>query len=645
MHFLKRIIALICILTLLFTNIIYASPQDMIFDNVNYVEASDIPGTFKADFWRTGTQESNIILPLREEWTTKIGKSISQPAAVGDNLFILADNKLLQVDLANKTVLGSIQIQTVSTPSSSHITVVKNKDGWFNSDKLDRLLFGTQEGVMYCIKIKEGKMDKTWIDWSYTTTLGKSISTAPAFSFDTLNNNPYVIFGSSDQYFYILDPNGALVHKVKENGKITTSPLVFQTVINSTYTEFLYGVEATNGKTYLSGGLMINGQFQEDPMFNKTRLYDYNMSSITCIGSEALIINGTADNIIVTIDKNGNIYGISKFSAKLLWKISKYASTANCVDTSTVSIDTDNIYATISDYKLSGKAKFVAIDYSKAIELGKNNPLDTSIDSSILFESNDSEFTGKAMTSPSVLRVVRKKENGEVGIRGRLAFVGDSGAKDNFRIFYTTQADEGKAERVKDAFQVVDPKTKKITSTDTITLPGGIASESLYSDGYLYLIDGSGSLHVYAGVKESNLAILNIKNSSDYVQKEDTYTVTADIANYLAQKTEPVKIQFTIISPDGSESKIDQTLPIPEEGLTANLKYTVPADIGSGYFSIRCEINPEDGSRSRVVQETNYEDNIQELRIKIADALDAGVKEITRDVYEEKTWVTTKIVF
>ncbi len=631
---------------LLFSNLAYASPQNMIFDDINYIEAGDNPGTFKADFWRTGTQESNIILPLREEWTAKIGKSTSQPAAVNDNLFILADNKLLQVDLKKKTVLGSVEIQTVSTPSNSSITVIKNSDGWFNSDKLDRLLFGTQEGVMYCIKIKDGKLDKTWIDWSYSTTAGKIINTAPAFCFDVTDDSPYVIFGSSDYNFYILNTEGILVHKVKENGKITTSPLVFQTTINSTYTEFLYGVEGSNGKTYLSGGLMMDGQFVEDPTFNKNKLYDYNMSSITCLGTEAVMLNGKADNIIVTIDKNGNIYCISKYSGKLLWKLNKYASSSDCVDGSTVSLDTDNVYAVISDYKKTGKAKFVAIDYSKAIELANNNPGSLAINSAILFESDDNEFAGKSNSSPSVIRVVNKDDKGAIGIRGRLAFVGDSGSKDNFRIFYTTQAEAGKAQRVKDAFQVTNPTTKKLSTTDTITLPGGVSSETLYSNGYTYLIDGQGTLHVYAGIKENNLAILNVKNSSDYVQNGETYTVTTDIANYTAEKTKPVKIQFTITTPDGAESRIDQTLSIPAEGLTANLKYTVPEYISTGeYFSIRCEINSPSDDGLRAVQETDYSDNIQELRIKIADALDAGVKLISKKIFDEKTWVTTNIIF
>lgn len=644
MHIFKRIIMFTLILCVLFTNLAYASPQDMIFDGVSYIEAADNPATFKADFWRTGTQESNIILPLREQWTFKVGKSTSQPASVDNNLFILADNKLLQLSLKSKAVSGSITIQTSSTPSNSHITVIKNKDGWFNSDKLDRLLFGSREGIFYCIKVKEGVMDKSWIDWSYTAEKGKSIDMSPAFFFDAMNNKPYVIFGV-DKNLYILDTEGNLVHKTEENGKVTTSPLIFKTVVNSTYSEFLYGVKGQSGKTYLSGGVMINGQFQEDPTFNKNKAYDYGMFGISCIGTEAVMLDGKADNILVTVDENGNIYGISKFSAKLLWKISKYASDKPCVEGSTLSLDTDNVYAVISDYKQTGKAKFVAIDYRKAVELGRSNPESSEINSAVLYESGDNEFTGKSETSPSILRVVSKKENGEIGIRGRLAFVGDKGSKNNFRVFYTTQAEEGEAERVKDAFQTVDAKTKDITSSNSMTLPGGAASETLYSDGYLYIVDGQGTLHSYSGIQENNLAVLNIKNSSDYVQKEDSYTVTVDIANYSAKKTDPVKIQFTITTPDGSESKIDQTMPIPEDGLAANLKYTVPASVGSGYFSIRCEINPEDDSGTRVVPETSYTDNIQELRIKIADVLDAGVRVIPKNDYEEKTWVTTRIVF
>jgi hypothetical protein len=52
-HLFKRIVLVQCILTLLFSNLAYASPQNMVFDNINYIEAGDNPVTFKADFWRT----------------------------------------------------------------------------------------------------------------------------------------------------------------------------------------------------------------------------------------------------------------------------------------------------------------------------------------------------------------------------------------------------------------------------------------------------------------------------------------------------------------------------------------------------------------------------------------------------------------
>jgi|LSQX01.3.fsa_nt_gb hypothetical protein len=639
----KKLIAFILIMLVILTSVtVYADPQDMTFDGINYLNTENTPVAFKGNVWHTGVQNSDIMLPLREEWTVSIGKSISQPIAIGDYLYALADNKLLQVSISDKSVKGSITIQTSSSPALSHITAIKNSEGWFDSDKLDRLIFGSVDGKIYCIKIKNVNMDNTWIDWTYNASDGYAITSNPVFVFDSVTEEPYIIAGAANGSFCVLDADGKLVKSVKESPGNISSPLIFHTNNSSTHSVFLYGVDAATG--YISSGFVNDGEYQDNPLLNKSVSESYMMSGITGITSEVVTINGVSENVIFCADKKGYLYCISLRTGKLLWTLTKYGGSTvdnNCVPV----VDDSYVYYNISNYNNTGKGKFIAVDYNKAIELGKDNPASSSINTAILYDTSDSEFASVIGNAPTIIRATVKNDAG-LGIKGKLAIVGDKGSADNLRVFYTYQSDGGKAKRVKDAFQSHVPGTNSLITKDTFTLPGGMSSEPLYSGGYLFVTDGNGTLHAFSGKSDNNIALLNMQNSTVTVQQGQAYEITANIANYNGAPTMPLDIRFTLVTENDEEYPIvKENIVVPEAGLTTHLSYTVPVDYSGEYFSVRCEVNAPDTDGTRKVEETDYADNTQELRIKVADSIDLSVAYISDGDYNEKEFVTTKIEF
>lgn len=639
----KKLISIIVAVLIMMSGMsVYANPQDMTFDGINYLNTEDYPVAFKGNVWHTGVQNSDILLPLREDWTVDIDRSVSQPIVAGNYLYALADNKLLQVSITDQSVTGSISIQTSNSPALSHITVIKNSEGWFDPDKLDRLIFGSAEGKIYCVKINEGKLNSSWIDWTYTAASGYAITSNPVFVFDSVTEAPYVIAGAANGTFYVLDADGKLIKSIKETTGNISSPLIFHTNNSATHSVFLYGVDASTG--YIASGFLNDGEYQENPLLSKSVSEAFSMSGITGITSETVTVNGISENVIFCSDKRGYLYCISLRTGKLLWQLGKYAGSTvdnNCVPV----VDDSYVYYNISNYAGTGKGKFIAVDYNKAIELGKDNPASSSINTAVVYDSADTEFSSTIGNAPTIIRATVKNEAG-LGIKGKLAVVGDNGSSNNLRIFYTDKSDSGKAKKVNDAFQVIDQNTKMLVTKDSFTLPGGMSSEPLYAGGYLFITDGNGTLHAFSGRPENNIALLNMHNSSATVQQGLQYEILANIANYTGKDTAPLDIKFTLLTSSGEEYPIiKENIVIPAAGLTTHLSYTVPADYSGEFFSIRCEINAPDAGGNRKLEELDYIDNIQELRIKVADTIDLAVSNITTGEYKEKEFITINIEF
>lgn len=635
----RKIVSIILVLIYLMASFaaVSADPNDMVFDGTNYLNTQE-PVAFKGNFWHTGIQESDIIMPLRAAWELEVGNVTSQPIFDGKYLYILAGDSIKQIDSAEASVVGTVKIQTSLTPSNSHITLVKNGDGWFNSDKKNRLIFGTRQGKVYCLKIIDGAMDQSWVEWVYDTDSSLPINSNPAFVFDTITEDPYVVFGSDNKYFYILDNNGNLVHKALENAPITSAPIVFHTNYNDVHSSFLYGVDSANA--YISSGMMNYGEYKVNPLLNKNITTAYQMDGIAGITTEAVEIDGISQNIAIVLDRKGNMFCISLRTGELLWKLSKYA-VAGVTATSTPSIDEDYAYGIVNR---NGKAKIFAVDYRRAIELGKDDPYSSAVNAAIVFDSEDDEFGGISSTSVSVIRVTMHDDEGNANIRGRIAIVGDSGSSDNLKVYYTNQADNSKAKRIRDAFQVREEDTNKLITKDAATIPGGVKSEILYSGGYVYVVGGNGKLYAFSGTSEDNLALLNMQNSQTPVQRGQSYEVTANIANYTGKDSSPLDIIFTLITESGEKHNIEKKdMVIPAAGLTTHLSYTVPADYSGEYISIRCEINAADAEGNRKSTEVDYEDNIQELRVKVAETIDLAASIVRQGSYKEKRNVTTNI--
>jgi hypothetical protein len=626
------------------SNLAFATPEDMNFGGVDYLGAKDDSVTYRGDFWRTGTQIGDLVLPLREKWTKQIGKSYSQVVASGDCLYTLADNNIVQVNTKTKAV-KKLKIQASLTPSSSGITVIKNNEGWFNADKLDRLIFGTTEGKVYCYKVKDSEFQTDWLDWTFDTRSGKDITTNPAFLFDSVTKVPYLTFASENN-FYIVDSKGNLIQESKENGKIVSAPLIFQSNVDEIHSDFLYGV---NAKTpYFVSGTVIGGQFFENPLFNKDVKNDYEMDGIAGITSEAVNIGGIPESVLVTVDKKGNVFCINMRTSDLLWEMSKYAqSTSNpSYEKIAPNIDENYVYVTLPD--VNGKAKFFAIDYRRAIDLGKSNPKSSATNAAVVNLSNDDEFTGVSKTNNLIVRIMKTNEKGDIDIRGRVAFVGDTGENNNLRVFYTNETDGGRAVKVNDAFETYNEETNQKTTSTYFTLKGGLASDVSYIGGYVYLVDGAGYLHAFSGTAENNLSVLNIKNTfldskdlQDTVQKGKTYQIEASLANYFGKDTAPVDIVFQV-EDDKNIIKKENVI-IPADGLTINLKYTVPLDYDSEYFNIKCTVNPASSDGKRKVEEIKYTDNYQILQIKVAKDLDIETTDIKINEYYENSYVSADV--
>lgn len=668
----RKIVAFLLVLMLSFINNIsvLANPQDMTFGGINYIETKDTSAAFKNNFWHTGFQESDMMMPIREMWSTWIGESYSQPVVDGDYLYTLAGDKLVEVSLKAKTCSGSISIQSKDyKPSSSHLTLIKNGDGTFNVDKLDRLVFGTRDGKVTCVKLKEsGGLEDSWVDWTFTATAGKKITSNPAFIFDAITEKPYIIFGCADFNFYILNINGGLVKKVLESGEITSSPLPYYKGIDNlnnsqleelTYSMFAYGVDGGFGTIggYLSVGRMDFGNYISSFYINKSITQNYKMSGIPAsISAVDTDINNTNKSIIFNTDKEGNIYCISLIDGKLLFKISKYyksVNTGEVIINNTPCVDEDYLYITYSNYNLSGKAKFVAIDYKKAIRLGACDPYSSSINNAIVFESSDSEFTGTSYAGSTIVRLAVPGENtGDTDIKGKVAFVGDRGESNNFRAFYIDKS-VGTAVRVKDAFLVFDTVNKKYITCDTLSFPNGCTSEPLYTDRWVYIVDGNNTLHALSASEEKNLAILNMSNSKIPVQKGKQYEVTANIANYWGKSTTPLDIEYSVLNE--KEEVLAHTtvenITIPVTGLLSTLQYNVPFDYPGKKFYIRCELNSKGADKNRKFIEEMldgsdpYADNTHVLEIPIAEDVNLKVNDATPKTYKEKVSVTTHVTF
>lgn len=374
------------------------------------------------------------------------------------------------------------------------------------------------------------------------------------------------------------------------------------------------------------------------------------MSGISGIATNVVNIAGINENILVTVDKKGNVFCINMRTGDLLFKVSKFAqSTPNDnFNKITPTIDENYIYITLPD--IGGKAKFFAIDYRKAIEMGNSDPNSSAVNSSVAYISSDSDFSGTSTTNNSLIRIVSAGKSGNIDLRGRIAIVSDKGDKDNLKVYYTNMNDNGKAVKVQDAFEAVDSNTSQKVTASSFTLNGGLASEVSYINGYLYLVDGRGFLHAFSGTEENNLALLNMKSSfangddiQDSVQRGSTYKLTANIMNYSGKDTEPIDIVFDINDGTNTSTIKKENVIVPAAGLDMNLEYTVPTDFMGDNFNIRCTVNPVNEDGSHKYDESKYTDNSQILQIKVSKPIDLQVTNIKIGEYYEKSYVSADV--
>lgn len=676
-------IALILALLMIFSTISYGDVKVnndgyLVIDGNDYTDLNAGSFTFGTNIWHTRYLEQPVKFPITEVWKTppldiKPGSNSSgQPLILDDVVIATSGDYIYVIDIGTGEVIKpsddsdelGLRIQWGDSKNKSLYSsplYISNKDGWFNKDRLPRIFLGTRlDGRMYCYKLTNDK--KLQYEWHYETNIKDiaddpqcaGIVSSPTILFDRNSNIPgekvvYIAFGNENGYLYILDArNGNHINngELKVDNILSSSPISY-IYENKTFSSMAIAVNGGDniGNGYLYGGYVEDYIFNEDKYLNKEEYEklttSYGIPTSISLSRYDNPENGKTEYVFLYTDKMGNIYGYGENIAseegdkpdKLLFKIDKYKGyygKATSLNTPTIIEKRQAIFT----MNKNGKGKVVCININEAIREGNINATNGRLaNNAVIWETEDDDFSGPAYvgaTGINISEVVQDIKGMEIEYNnGTIVLVGDEGKdpnKPNLRAYYTDYIEEGTnhPQKVNNAFIYKD-KAGNLQSSYGIHLPGGVKSEPAFGNTKFIVLDGEGVLHAFTYEKQNNLAVVNFENSHPVVERGKRYEAIADIANYSGKEIDEVEVRYTL---GGTASHTELIKPMPIDGTTLHLKYTVPKDFDKDELEIEIIINP-----NKIIEETTYEDNIAYLKVPVAKEIDLAITKIEYTKY------------
>lgn len=610
------------------TNIDYANPQSEVIG-----EGSNV--------WNTNYIKGTGVFPLKKAWEVSVGLSDCKPLIIDDLIFVLADSSIQGVkketgevlaafDLNNQYPLfqpGSLfgykiddntyQIIGVSDDQVVSITAIAQKD---ENGQLSTLTFDSSIGGY---------------NWSYTPKKTAQIANKQATKFVTraisliqdANENinvPFYTFGTYSGQIVAIDGETGDILTQGEHGEVgilgSGSPVVYPSA-NGRFSEVIYiGNDSASSKSYFKKAHVLNGQFFEDSGLDSSMIFDAPVDELTApvafTYTNDLVEGGTQPTLIAQ-EKNGTIIGYNPKKKKILFRIDAYkgSMTAN-----QFTVKGKYIVATLANQK-NDHAAVICIDMKRAIEEAQFNDYYLANDA-VLFSK---ELDGKSYIGTTALSVVSQNEETETTHREIFLAADQEGTISMYYLDKYNSESKVPVE-VPYGFSITDQEGNESTVSN-IQVSSGIVSELSYAAGYLVFIDGSGLLQAYTAVTENNLALVNMQNSSDTLQRGQTYKCVVDVVNYTGEDQKNVDMEFYINDMLVHKSPISFGV----DGVSVYFQYTVPPGFTEKEVRIRSQLNMDESNRT--LEEITYEDNVQEYTWPVLDEIDLSISNLQYSSY------------
>lgn len=599
----------------------------------DYANASSESMGDGTNSYNTNYIKGSAVFPLVQGFKpVNVGLSDCQPIIVDDLIVVQGGNNISVVNkhkgniLATFSFTGKYPLFKIGTLFAHRLSeeeyVIVGADGKriialsLKADhEVNKLPDGSEERAL-----TGASLSLLW-DYMVSSSNYKLSTQAVSLLTDVSSSGSYYFgFATSDGSLIVLNgATGNLVSggNLKQEGALSGSAPVVMPASNGKFSTLLAA-----GSSYMVSANMNSGALYKDSLINDQMSFEW--AGIGDINSPVALsyvnINGAAVPVVVLQSKEGIVIGyrVDGGNRVPLFKIDKYKSPG------------------INGFSIKGKYCVVTqgdgnvfvFDMERAVDEGSADT-DINANAAIMFSKKMDKLASSAIS----LTVASEKElaSGDISeeISREVLILGTK--KGSLEMYYLDQYDSstGSPIPIPNAFKVKEVIYSKLN------FDSGISSQLAYGGGSLAFIDGQGNLHCYSAEKSDNLALANMTNSSGTLQKGKTYEAAVDVVNYMGKDLKDVDMVFLMDDVEVHRSKID----VKAEGVTVYLKYTLPSNFDKKELVITAKIND-----TKVLYETDYEDNSAFVKLKIADDVDLAITSIKYDRYPADCKVSAVVV-
>lgn len=573
------------------------------------------------NIFKTNTSMGTAYFPLSEAYNPiPVGITYGQPIIIDDYIFVQSSTFITVINKNSGTVIGTYP---VGSTINNSLFIIKNST---DSYQLLAVSGGKVQSINTAVNNGTVNFSKGWeysLNGSQISTKSVTVSEN---STDSVNMQ-YVNFATTDGKLIALNLNtGSLVNNgvISTGGVTDGNPPVVYYNDNNHLSNVAVPVNLP-GKPFVQGSFMMNGVQQGSITLDKGS--NYNGLSGTAGGNASLIyvtnsVKGGTRPVYLMEQDTGVVMGFDPESSEVLFRITKYSGNKII----NFSIKGTNVITAFSNGKL------ISFDIMKAIETGMDNDDKGMVaDTAINFEGMLNGNTTSGVTSFSVVDAEQDSFGNTKYSTYREVFVAADQSTDpskpNLQMYYsdkynyTTKAPIP----VPYAFMVGGK------ASSGMYIPGGIISKLSFAGGVLVFVDGKGNLHGMTAAKSDNLALVNFSNDNTILEKGGTYQASVDICNFSGKNLDDVPFTFNLYDDKDNvvHTRTDK-ISFGSDGCTVYLKYTIPATFDSKLLKIKAEVNMDS---TKVLNENNYEDNVQVIQYEVRDNTDLEVVSIDYPSY------------
>ncbi|WP_026478396.1 CARDB domain-containing protein [Alkaliphilus transvaalensis] len=630
----NKYIVLILTLVFLSTNILYA--QNLNFGGIDYINTKGEIISFGGNLWNDNYSKGTAIFPLSEAWSpVQVGHSDGQPLIVDGIIFTISGKNLTAINQKTGEILRTTNIQMIYPHfNSSNLFVLKH------SNEKYQLITPSKDGKILSIMANvvrnndEGIVGLSYSQhWQWDVTklerTGLTVSQILTNSVTVLKdanpsiNKAYLGFGTYTGHMVVLDATSGV--------PVVNGAVEFDSILGSgsgiVYRNFADIILPSNNPSKNVGGV-VGGTVHNGVLnLNLGNTKDFHTEGIIGPMAYAVINNigtGGTRGMLVAQDKLGRIVAYDTSNNALLYMVDKYVGTSTI---NSISIAGKYLLVTFAEEK-NGRSRIVSINYERAIEAAQYDTNKLANDAIVFEESFDSHsYSGATAVSVAEQELDSFGNIKEVIYREvfMVANRSTNSSTKNIQMFYLDQyhSNTKRPISVPYAFQR-EESSGVFNTTNGLHITGGVTSQLSYGGGYLIFVDGRGYLHAYTAVKENNLALVNFENSSELLEKGNTYQAVVDVVNYTGEFQENIPIEFWINDEKIHEGRID----FGADGITVNFQYTIPLNYDKDYLKLDAKLNMV---TPRTLNEKTYDDNIATLMVDVMkqEELDLEVSKIT----------------